>query len=200
MEEKTTGRPIDRGTPGESTYASINTGNQQQNELRRNKSQYYTEVFSYREPNLSPRDRISKDSVITAEIKTNVIVSTVSLPTQRAGADHSLRVLDHRRDQLPPRFLSTSVPTISKTYFLHIHQPQTFRVPPLCRYLRSSVHPHHQRLALASPIHNEQTQRRPDTSLCGRLARRGRYKRHRAICRHPRREPCFQWDHGLWAD
>ena len=74
MEDRTRARPIDRGTPGESTYASINTGNQQQTELRRNKSQYYTEVFSYREPNLSPRDRISKDSVITAEIKTNVIV------------------------------------------------------------------------------------------------------------------------------
>ena len=200
MEEKTIARPIDRGTPGESTYASINTGNQQQNELRRNKSQYYTEVFSYREPNLSPRDRISKDSVITAEMKTNVIVRTLSLPTQRAGADQSRCILDHRRDQLPAGFLSTPVPTIPKTYFLHIHQPQTFRVPPLCRYLRSSLHPHHQRLTLASPTHNEQTQRRPDTSLCGRLARRGRYKRCSAICRHPRREPCFQWDHGLWAD
>ena len=74
VEERARARTLDRGTPGESTYASINPGNQQQTELRRNKSQYYTEVFSYREPNLSPRDRISKDSVITAEIKTNVIV------------------------------------------------------------------------------------------------------------------------------
>ncbi|CAF9918659.1 hypothetical protein IMSHALPRED_004369 [Imshaugia aleurites] len=75
MEERARSRPMERGTPGESTYTAINTGNQDQNELRRNKSQYYTEVFSYREPNLSPRDRISKDSVITAEIKTNVIIT-----------------------------------------------------------------------------------------------------------------------------
>ena len=75
-EDKARARPLDRGTPGESTFASINPGNQHQNELRRNKSQYYTEVFSYREPNQSLRDRISKDSVITAEIKTNVIVRT----------------------------------------------------------------------------------------------------------------------------
>ena len=74
VEERTRAKTLERGTPGESTYASINAGSQPQSELRRNKSQYYTEVFSYREPNLSPRDRISKDSVITAEIKTNVIV------------------------------------------------------------------------------------------------------------------------------
>ena len=85
MEERARAKTLERGTPGESTYASINPGNQNQSELRRNKSQYYTEVFSYREPNLSPRDRISKDSVITAEIKTNVIVraykNTASHPT-----------------------------------------------------------------------------------------------------------------------
>ena len=79
MEERARAKTLERGTPGESTYASINPANQQQSELRRNKSQYYTEVFSYREPNLSPRDRISKDSVITAEIKTNVIVRAYKL-------------------------------------------------------------------------------------------------------------------------
>ena len=95
VEEKTIARPIDRGTPGESTYASINTGNQEQNELRRNKSQYYTEVFSYREPNLSPRDRISKDSVITAEIKTNVIVRPRPHFPSSADADQPTRILDY---------------------------------------------------------------------------------------------------------
>lgn len=200
MEEKILARPIDRGTPGESTYASINTGNQHQNELRRNKSQYYTEVFSYREPNLSPRDRISKDSVITAEIKTNVIVRTHSLFQPTVDTDQSLRVQDHRRDQLPPRFLSAPVPTIPKTYLLHIHKPQTFRMPPLCRYLRSSLHPHNQRPTLPNPSHNKQTQRRPDTSLRGRLARRGRNKRYRAVYRHTRRESCLQWYNCLWAN
>lgn len=37
-------------------------------------TQYYTEVFAYREPNLSTREKIHKFSVITAEVKTNVIV------------------------------------------------------------------------------------------------------------------------------
>lgn len=46
----------------------------QQQELRKKKSQFYTEVFSYREPNLSPKERIYKDSMVTAEVKTNVIV------------------------------------------------------------------------------------------------------------------------------
>ena len=124
-EDKTIARPLDRGTPGESTYASINTGNQHQNELRRNKSQYYTEVFSYREPNLSPRDRISRDSVITAEIKTNVIVCRGSLFLSSADADQNLRILDHRRNQFPTRFLPASIPTIPKTYNLRVHNPQT---------------------------------------------------------------------------
>ena len=200
MDEKTIARPLDRSTPGESTYASINTGNQHQNELRRNKSQYYTEVFSYREPNLSPRDRISKDSVITAEIKTNVIVRNPSLFPPSPEADQILRFPDHRRNQLPARLFTASVPTIPKTYLVHIHNSQTFRVPSLCRYLRPSLHPHSQRLTLANSSHNEQTQRRPDTSLHGRCPRRGCYERCGTIPWHTRRKSCVQWYNRLWAD
>ena len=44
-------------------------------DLSRKKSQFYSEVFAYREPNLTARDRVHRYSVITAEVKTNVIVS-----------------------------------------------------------------------------------------------------------------------------
>ncbi|KAL8736910.1 MAG: hypothetical protein Q9181_002206 [Wetmoreana brouardii] len=43
-------------------------------DLARRKSQFYREVFAYREPNLTARDRVHQYSVITAEVKTNVII------------------------------------------------------------------------------------------------------------------------------
>ena len=73
-------------------------------------------------------------------------------------------------------------------------------MPPLCWYLRPSLLPHSQRLTLASPPHNEQTQRRLDTSLSGRIPRRGCHKRCGAIRWHTRRKSCVQWYHRLWAD
>lgn len=80
---KAMSRNIERGAPGDSAIISATNGNPQQQELRKKKSQFYTEVFSYREPNLTPKERIHKDSIITAEVKTNVIVRTpppASLP------------------------------------------------------------------------------------------------------------------------
>lgn len=38
------------------------------------RTQFYTEVFAYREPNITPKDRIYSDAIVTVEIKTNVIV------------------------------------------------------------------------------------------------------------------------------
>ena len=69
-------RHEERGAPGDAAIAAATNGTPQQQELRKKKSQFYTEVFAYREPNLSPKERIYKDSVITAEVKTNVIVRT----------------------------------------------------------------------------------------------------------------------------
>lgn len=74
IKEKATSRNIGRGTPGESAVVGLAHGNPHQQELRKKKSQFYTEVFAYREPNLSPKERIYKDSVVSAEVKTNVIV------------------------------------------------------------------------------------------------------------------------------
>lgn len=74
MDEKAIARGRDRGAPGDGPIMSATNGTPQQQDLRRKKSQFYTEVFSYREPNLSPKERIYKDSIVTAEVKTNVIV------------------------------------------------------------------------------------------------------------------------------
>lgn len=84
MEEKAVTRNIDRGAPGDGAIIAASNGRSQQQELRKKKSQFYTEVFSYREPNLSPKDRIYKDSIVTAEVRTNVIVRlqyTAASPT-----------------------------------------------------------------------------------------------------------------------
>ena len=76
IDEKQISRHISRGAPGDAALMSMVQRNQEGTDLARRKSQFYSEVFAYREPNLTPRERISKTSVITAEVKTNVIVRT----------------------------------------------------------------------------------------------------------------------------
>ena len=74
IDEKQIARHISRGAPGDAALMSMVQRNQEGTDLARRKSQFYTEVFAYREPNLSPREKIYRNSVITAEVKTNVIV------------------------------------------------------------------------------------------------------------------------------
>lgn len=74
MEDKVVTQEIGRGTPGDGVPTSTPTRTPQEREIAKKKSQFYTEVFAYREPGLSPRERVYKDSVVTAEVKTNVIV------------------------------------------------------------------------------------------------------------------------------
>ena len=64
-------RNVKRGSPGEAALASRGHAD---TERSRQKSHFYSEAFAYRESNLSVCDRIYKESVITAEVKTNVIV------------------------------------------------------------------------------------------------------------------------------
>ncbi|KAI9872483.1 MAG: hypothetical protein M1830_001570 [Pleopsidium flavum] len=40
----------------------------------RRKSSFYGDVFAYRESNISPKDRIARESLVMAEVKTNVII------------------------------------------------------------------------------------------------------------------------------
>ncbi|KAL8850265.1 MAG: hypothetical protein Q9221_004775 [Calogaya cf. arnoldii] len=66
--------PYARGSPGDAALiAMVNKGGTS-TDLSRRKSQFYSEVFAYREPNLTARDRVHRYSVITAVVKTNVIV------------------------------------------------------------------------------------------------------------------------------
>ncbi len=92
IDEKQISRHISRGAPGDAALMSMVQRNQEGTDLARRKSQFYTEVFAYREPNLSPRERIYKSSVITAEVKTNVIVRIILI-----GIPHSPDVLTGRR-------------------------------------------------------------------------------------------------------
>lgn len=50
---------------------------QERREMSKRRSQYYEDVFAYREPHLSARERISRDSMVVADLRTNVIVSSI---------------------------------------------------------------------------------------------------------------------------
>ncbi|KAL8906827.1 MAG: hypothetical protein Q9171_006107 [Xanthocarpia ochracea] len=66
--------PYGRGSPGDAALIAMVNKDRASTDLSRRKSQFYSEVFAYREPNLTARDRVHRYSVITAEVKTNVIV------------------------------------------------------------------------------------------------------------------------------
>ncbi|RDL40413.1 Tautomerase [Venustampulla echinocandica] len=72
-EQRRITRALDRGAPGDEAIFSKNK-TPQQKELARRKSQYYNDVFAHREPNSSPRDRVSRESMIMTDVKTNVII------------------------------------------------------------------------------------------------------------------------------
>jgi hypothetical protein len=72
-EETRLTRNIDRGAPGDQAIFSENK-TPQQRQIAKKRSQYYQDTFAAREPNSSARERVSRDSMVLAEIKTNVIV------------------------------------------------------------------------------------------------------------------------------
>lgn len=74
IDEKKIARHVARGAPGDAALMSMVRRDQEGTSLARRKSQFYGEVFAYREPNVSARNKIHQYSVITAEVKTNVIV------------------------------------------------------------------------------------------------------------------------------
>lgn len=92
--QKAFARPLDRGTPGERPSrppSSSGMTNPEQPTIRKQRShQFYQEVYAYREPNASPKDCIYKDSIITCEVKTNVIVSLVVAAPKLKSADRHL--------------------------------------------------------------------------------------------------------------
>ena len=73
-EERRITRNIDWGTPGDQAISS-ESKTPQQRELARKKSQYYEDAFATRGPSGSARERVTKESLIYADVRTNVIVS-----------------------------------------------------------------------------------------------------------------------------
>lgn len=66
-------RNIDRGTPGDGSLLSASRSLAQK-EVSKKKSQYYENAFAQREPNTNPRERIGRESIVMADVRTNVIV------------------------------------------------------------------------------------------------------------------------------
>lgn len=77
-------RPLERGAPGDQAIFS-DSKTPEQKDLAKRKSQFYTEAFAQREPNSSARERISRESMVVADVRTNVIVS--SLPIAKNSRD-----------------------------------------------------------------------------------------------------------------
>ena len=80
IDEKQIARHVSRGAPGDQSLMNMvkrNASTRDGEDASKRNTQYYTEVFAYREPNLSTREKIHKLSVITAEVKTNVIVGII---------------------------------------------------------------------------------------------------------------------------
>ncbi|PVH82298.1 Tautomerase/MIF [Cadophora sp. DSE1049] len=73
-EERRITRHIDRGAPGDQAIFSEGK-TPERKELAKRKSQYYGDVFAYRESNSSARERVTKESMIVADVRTNVIVN-----------------------------------------------------------------------------------------------------------------------------
>ncbi|KAL9120718.1 MAG: hypothetical protein Q9187_002728 [Circinaria calcarea] len=76
-EEKGMVRHLERGAPGDAYLKAMVQRGPEDTERSRQKNRFYGEVFAYREPNTSARDRVARDSVVTAEVKTNVIVRNI---------------------------------------------------------------------------------------------------------------------------
>jgi hypothetical protein len=74
---------LDRGTPGDAQFFSTNKA-PRWNELSKKKSQFYDDAFACREPNSSARERVLRESVVMAEIRTNVIVCIISRAHERS--------------------------------------------------------------------------------------------------------------------
>jgi hypothetical protein len=73
MEQRRITRDITRGSPGD-RESSPHTKSPEQRQLAKKRSQYYEDAFASREPMSSARERISRDSMIMADVRTNVIV------------------------------------------------------------------------------------------------------------------------------
>ncbi|MCJ1277174.1 hypothetical protein MMC21_004984 [Puttea exsequens] len=73
-DEKPAMQPMKQGAPGDSSISLHRLDTSSQAELRKKRSQFYTEVFAYKESDASPKEQVYKESIVSAELKTNVII------------------------------------------------------------------------------------------------------------------------------
>ena len=78
MEQRRITKDITRGSPGDQGISPEATSPEQR-QLARKRSQYYEDAFAYREPQSSARERVFRESMIMADIRTNVIVGSLDL-------------------------------------------------------------------------------------------------------------------------
>ena len=76
-DEKPAMQPMKQGAPGDSSISLHRLDTSSQAELRKKRSQFYTEVFAYKESDASPKEQVYKESIVSAELKTNVIVGLI---------------------------------------------------------------------------------------------------------------------------
>lgn len=72
-------RNISRGAPGDAALMSMVERSEEETQQCRRKSSFYGDVFAFRESNASVRDKVARESMVMAEVKTNVIVCRYAL-------------------------------------------------------------------------------------------------------------------------
>ena len=83
MEQRPIMRDITRGSPGDQVSSQA-TKSPERKQLAKKRSQYYEDAFAQREPRSSARERVLRESMIMADVKTNVIVSSLQFHDEDA--------------------------------------------------------------------------------------------------------------------
>ena len=139
-------RDMDRGTPGEggSRAPSVN-GYAEQKELGRKRSQYFADSLACREPVMNFRDRVHKDSVIMADVKTNVIVRFPIFSLHRV----ILMIFSYARSETSSCSLASFPSTSPSATIARPHQSSSHWTT---RPVSSSLGPSNPPISLLSPL------------------------------------------------
>ena len=122
INEKSLIRDLSRGAPGDENPMALAQRRPEEKDRSTRKSNYFGEVFAYREANTSVKERATRESVITAEVKTNVIVCIIRGHSEavRRKADAALCFILKVKDEYS--FITDLSTQISQRY----QRPQAF--------------------------------------------------------------------------
>ena len=195
-DENQSERPLKRGAPGDGALMAMVHRDPEEIQQCRRKSSFYGEVFAYRESNTSARERIARESVVMADVKTNIIVRPANTNIAVCRRLMFFAPLDKRRIRLHHPSLS---PPFSAVFPIRVPdhgQCRAFRVPDIWRLIRPHLYYNHYCSPFTASTHDQQTQRCPDPDVHERSAQRPCPPRCCQIRRHSGREPCHQWPDG----